>query len=278
MARACALEALILLSAVIVPLALAGEAMNRQRVTFTSGATLTNKFDFDRPHDEIAGDLYKPAGDGPFAAVIIEHDRSEPLPTRKAWAARLVQWGYVVLLVDSLSRPQPRSSDYTYAHDAYGALRYLSTLPIVDPQRVGWIGWAHGGGAAIVRGPGMQSDPKRMRMPPAWLGGQATLRFRAAIAFYPPCPGVPRAYYGPMLLLLGGQDQADHLQSCLATAEQSTAGGRSLRVKVYPEATHYFDIPGVTRDQEGELAHHDPAATADAIARVKAFLAEHLQP
>ena len=49
-------------------------------------------------------------------------------------------------------------------------------------------------------------------------------------------------------------------------------GGRDLSRR-----THSFDRKGAAREDFGHHPAYDAAATADAIARVRAFLAEHLR-
>lgn len=245
------------------------------RVTFRSGATPVDKFNFDAPHDVIEGYLYRPEGDGPFPAVVLVPDIPGLIPVQKAWALRLAQWGYVALAVDNHSHaPNHTPREISNAHDAYGALRYLSGLPFVAARDVAWIGWGSGGGRAIV-GAGLRSDASHSAVPMRWLVSLGPWRFRAGIAFYPSCPGAGQSYYAPLLMLLPGRN-ARFLDSCRATAERSTAGGERVRITVYPNATHSFDIEGIQRDLYSDIARYEPAATADAIVRVKAFLAAHL--
>jgi dipeptidyl aminopeptidase/acylaminoacyl peptidase len=50
---------------------------------------------------QLTGQLYQPAGEGPFPAVVFLHGCAGIDPVQHHWAHRLQQWGYVVLLVDS---------------------------------------------------------------------------------------------------------------------------------------------------------------------------------
>src|SRR5206468_10886843 len=95
--------------------------------------------------ERIPGELSKPEGPGPFAAVVIMHDcsglgsRSSGAPAR--WAKELVGRGYVVLIPDSFTTrgfpdgvctdPSPRRVDVSPLRrnrDAYAALAHLRTL------------------------------------------------------------------------------------------------------------------------------------------------------
>lgn len=247
------------------------------RVTFRSGATPVDKLNFNAPHDQIAGYLYKPAGEGPFAAVVLGPDLFGPRSLEWVWAQRLVKWGYAVLAVDVYSRDTAKSSIVTVAHDAYGALKYMAALPYVDARRVAWIGWSHRGGQAIMSSGALEAGPNNPRQPSTLFVSEGAWRFQAAIAYYPECPGVQKAYYAPVLMLLGGKDLRQ-LDECVATAKSSTAGGKVMRYKVYREATDLFDVQGVDRDLWGQRVRFDPQAAEDTVVQVKAFLAEYLAP
>jgi dienelactone hydrolase len=78
---------------------------------------------------------------------------------RHNWDQRLSDWGYVSLQVDSLA-PRGITSicaggmivmeTLSYrAKDAYLAKAYLSTLPCVDSDKIGVMGWSHGGTTAV---------------------------------------------------------------------------------------------------------------------------------
>ena len=74
------------------------------RIEFRSGATPFNKFDFNRPHDQISGYLYKPKGENRYPAIVLLHDDIGIHRIHIEWAKRLAEWGYVALVVDSQDR------------------------------------------------------------------------------------------------------------------------------------------------------------------------------
>jgi hypothetical protein len=94
----------------------------------------------DEPTDsdvQLTGQLYQPAGGGPFPAVVFLHGCAGIDPVQGHWAYRLQQWGYVVLLVDSFgprgvtnlcASPvalSPMDLQYVRMPDAYAAQAYL---------------------------------------------------------------------------------------------------------------------------------------------------------
>src|SRR6202035_3782705 len=103
--------------------------------------------------------LYRPAGDGPFPAVVSLHGcagRSSP-EAEEASGARYVERGYVLLIVDSFGPrgiidrclgEEGAAIDRTM--DAYGALLYLAGSPFIDSERIAVIGFSQGAGAALA--------------------------------------------------------------------------------------------------------------------------------
>jgi dienelactone hydrolase len=207
------------------------------------------------------------------------------------WVRQLNAQGYVVLMVDSLT---PRGSGEICSQsgfkmwlymkrpaDAYGALAYLQGLPYVARDHVGVIGWSNGGGAVLF------AIGTRSRGRPANL---AAPDFRAAIAFYPGSCDAQRVGHDwttkiPLLILQGEKDVWTPAGPCKALAEQAAALGGPVEFHAYPGAYHDFDWPNLKRKEltayttaKGvvPITGEDPAAHADAVDRVKAFLARHL--
>jgi dienelactone hydrolase len=152
--------------------------------------------------------LVRPAGDGPFPAVVVMHDcsglgpHSSGSPLR--WARKLVAAGYVVMIPDSFTprgfpdgvctnnRAQA-ASPFVRSGDALAALAYLRSLPYVDGDHIGLMGGSHGGSTTLAtmvdRGADPQAGSQRSFASPDAVSGFAeTARgFAAAIAFYPGC-------------------------------------------------------------------------------------------
>jgi dienelactone hydrolase len=220
------------------------------------------------------------------------NDSSRPTRRHAEWAERFAAAGYVTLHVDSFSprgirelcgaKEQSIRPGIERARDAYGALLYLQSLPDVRADRIGVMGWSHGGSTTLwtVRANG----PAR---PKALPKGD----FAAAVAFYPGChaPLVFKRGWSPaipLLILIGAEDDWTPAPPCRDLVERARGLGRPIELVVYPGAFHGFDAPNQPRRVLRNIATTpsgtatigtDRAARADALTRVPAFFAEHLE-
>ncbi len=194
------------------------------------------------------------------------------------WVDRLVGWGYVTLELDSFT---PRGRDgcdkaFTVTEDmrcldAYAAKSYLATLPFVDPDNVGVIGWSHGGSTILS----MIDASSGVR-----LLNKLVSPFKAAVAFYPTCHSLYRPDT-PVLVLIGRKDDITpaRLAESLERDYKSSSWNMEFSLTVYPNATHGFDVEGFKGGFDVDRHHldYDPQATADAIAQTKDFLAKYMR-
>lgn len=243
----------------------------------------------------LRGELLRPAGAGPFPAVVAMHGcdglyergKTAMSPRHRDWAERLAAAGYVVVLPDSFGSrglgPQCRVSEREVrpsrerVSDALAAKAYLQSRADVKPGAVSLLGWSNGGSTVLYA-----VEPRR-----AAKDGKPD--FAAAIAFYPGCrvpmeTGRWRARL-PLLILIGGADDWTPPQPCAALAKAAAAQGDRVSIHVYPGAYHSFDHPnlpvrvvkGLAYTARGTGSAHtgtDPAARADSLMRVPAFLAK----
>jgi dienelactone hydrolase len=284
------LLALLLIFAV-VPSAVAQQEVHFPSLDGTNGAAST----------PIDGYLFRPTRPGlsdlPAPAVVFLHgcgglvsDISHKLMSREVdWARHLNDQGYAVLMVDSFT---PRGSGEMCSRtgfkmwlymkrpaDAYGALAFLQSQPSTARDRIGVMGWSNGGGAVLFT---VAKRPNK----PAIAGPD----FRAAVAFYPGSCDSQRVGGDwtstvPLLILQGEKDVWTPAKPCAALARQAVALGGPVEFHAYPGAYHDFDWPNLKRKElpayttsKGivPITGEDPAAHADAIERVQAFLARHL--
>ena len=208
----------------------------------------------------IPGKLFKPAGNGPFPAVVMLHgcsgiySFSDPTKgvanTFREWADRLVGQGYVALLVDSFT---PRGTQNQCGNgsagvsevldrplDAYAAYSYLTGASFVNGDRIGLLGWSHGASSTLA-------SMERTAVP-----GQP---FKAAVAFYPGCGlydafgGVSNstwAPYAPTKILHGSDDALYQDGRCATRVSRAAAQGATVDLTVYSGAKHSFDMAGVS--------------------------------
>jgi dienelactone hydrolase len=246
----------------------------------------------------LVGLLSRPAGSGPFPAVVMLHGcgglyaRDGQLTGRHSdWARTLSGHGFITLLVDSFTprglrqictlKERPLRAGRERTQDAYGALAYLQGRPDVRGDAIGLMGWSHGGVATLFA-----VDPATAARPK--LAPEAD--FRAAVAFYPGCrPEAQGAWRAniPLLMLLGAKDDWCPARHCVTVAERAKAQGAPVEWVVYPDAHHDFDAPALALRRRNGLAFAEggtalvgthPQARADALRRVPAFFRRHLRP
>jgi len=222
----------------------------------------------------LTAELTRPAGDGLLPAVVMLHGCNGIWrPWGDNWSERLVRWGYVALQVDSFGpRGLPDgvcNSPLTVgararAADAHAAKAYLAGLPYVDPGRIAVIGMSHGGWAALSSAQNTYLHDTLRAEP-----------FKAAVALYPHCE--PQLYRldAPLLILIGEVDDWTFSFRCEGM-ELIGPTRHAVTLKVYPDATHAFDVDLPDQEYLGHVMKFHAAASQDSVTRVQAFLAKHL--
>ena len=252
-----------------------------------------------QPSTTIDGYLFRAVGEGRRPAIVGLHgcgglfnrNTGRMGPIFPAWGAELNAKGYHVLFVDSLTPRQhgemcsiggfERELYRKRPRDAYGALWYIQAQPFVRGDRVGLVGWSQGGGATLFA-----IKAQSLGRPTALPQGD----FRAAVAFYPGAcreEAHPEGWTSrlPLLVLMGADDVWTPLAPCQDFIARALARGAPIETQVYPGALHGFDAPNqprrelpnyVTRQGVIPIIGTEPAARADALQRVPAFLARYL--
>jgi dienelactone hydrolase len=245
---------------------------------------------------EIVATLVRPAGAGPFPAVVQLHGCEGLKAQSYRWARWLAGHGYVALVVDSFG-PRTVNGDCRSGadeppitarlDDAFGGLRYLQSQPFVVRDRIAAIGWSQGGAyaMAVINRPSLDRARKRgVELPP--------VGFAAGIGIYPGgCFSlVTEQVIRPLLVLIGGADDWTPAEKCAEMVTAMKSRGADAAIVIYPGAYHYFDMEGqrlevlaeVENDAKpggfGATVSYQPEAAADAYRQVQAFLARHLTP
>jgi carboxymethylenebutenolidase len=257
---------------------------------------------------ELTGYLFKPAGTGPHAAVVMLHGRAGSYSSLKPgvadaanltarhrlWGEFWAERGYLALHVDSFgprgfaqgfpkhsygARPAPVRDQTVRPLDAYGALDYLRTRSDVIADRIGLQGWSNGG-MTLLAAMGMYAprvapelaDRVRLARP------TPASDFRAAIAQYPGCAAQRDQGdyhpYAPLLLLAAADDDEVSPKVCAALAEQLKQRNAEVEFVMYEGAQHTYDDPG--RTKQSHLPNK--AAMEDTMRRAEAFFRRHLRP
>jgi dienelactone hydrolase len=191
------------------------------------------------------------------------------------WGKRIASWGYATLSVDSFG---PRGIKTTctdgtstnFASDAYRALDFLAQQPSVDPARVAAVGFAMGGFfvlSSVERGIAEQASSNK---------------FRAAVAFYPPCGGLKGDLTVPTLILIGERDDLNSAEECRNLVAGRDGWGISrpkdraipIKLVVYPDAYHAFDVPDLKTPLEisGHHLEFNQSAADQAAVALHEFL------
>jgi len=247
----------------------------------------------DGSGETIPLELVRPEGPGPFPAVVLLHSSAGlGREGRHAgdWIRRLGAMGYAVALPDSFTTrgyPDGISSNgllmppEVRAVDAYAAVRYLEANPDIASERIGAIGFSHGGStvlAALDRG---VAESARS-------AAGAHHGFAAAVAFYPECGyGVWLAAYrttAPLLILAGEIDDWTLSAPCQALTDRASGQGQPVSIKIYAGARHSFDtylpptlVPEARRGR-GATIGGDAVARQDSIEQTRAFFARYFEP
>jgi len=249
--------ALLVVAAFVLHLPLANadtHPANMRAVTFPSG------------NDTGQGFLYLPGGSGRHAAVVVIQEWWGVNDWVKEQAQHFANEGYVALAVD-LYRGKV-ATDPEMAHelmrglpqdrgvrDLTSAVAWLEHQPDVDPHRIGAIGWCMGGGYAAQLA---VADPE----------------LKAVVINYGSLPTDKTALgqiHAQVLGNFGALDRGITPDDVHAFADAMQSLGKSVDVKIYPDAGHAFENPN-------NAAGYKPADAEDAQKRSHDFLSEHLHP
>jgi dienelactone hydrolase len=227
------------------------------------------------PPNPLPARLELPPGPGPFPTVILLHGcggigRGGQL---NAWVKRLNGWGYGALIVNSFGprgvttvcapSEQHKVTAFDRAGDVINAALFLQHQPGVDPNRIGVIGFSHGGGTAVEVTSALFQD------------GHPGL-LKAVVDYYGPCRRPDLHGTTPLLALAGDDDTwGPPAATCKAFAQRLRAD-QPFQVVTYPGTVHAFDNAAllVRTQNEGHPMQYNAEAATDSERLVHDFLDE----
>ena len=181
-------------------------------------------------------------------------------------AARLNQDGFATLILDSFG-PRKNSGGWVCerlsrlaharvyrAQDTLDAIKFLKTRNEIDSNNVFLMGRSNGGSTVATL-------------------ANKTDKIRAITAYYPWCGVVPTKPSLPLLVLSGAEDDWTPPADC----KNREGHSENLKVIVYPNAVHSFDldIPVVT--YKGHKVGGNPEALRKSTAAMIGFFKKHLK-
>jgi carboxymethylenebutenolidase len=164
-------------------------------------------------------------------------------------ARGLVQEGYVVLIPHFFERTghvigaRVQSADIPlYVSAVHDAIEYAVTSRIVDPERIGLVGWSFGSYLAFFRS---ARDP----------------RVKAIVSISGDLPVQSKSKFPPVLVLQGSDDRDTSSRRLKQFQEKLEANNTPFEAKIYQGVGHALD----------------PPSWSDATRRSAAFFGKHLK-
>lgn len=228
-------------------------------------------------YSDVANQLFKPAGAGPFPAIVYLHTCGGiDFARNRYWTEAALQRGYAVLVVDSLGPRGVRTLCDTFAQgrggvntyrglkDAVDALEHLAKLPYIDAKRVSLVGFSWGAGIGMFASSstfGPVFSPRR---------------FAAVAAFYGFCGSLRHDTDVPLIVLMGAADDETPPSDCIATLTVLKPAGAPVDWELYSGATHSWDTDReiVKTTNRGIQVRYvpNPKVTDESARRLFAFL------
>ncbi|MGI9351926.1 MAG: dienelactone hydrolase family protein [Rhizobiaceae bacterium] len=190
------------------------------------------------------------------------------LKSLRSHASALGRNGFASLILDSF---QPRgisggwvckrnsrlaSARYYRQRDIIDAITFISDNAALDKNNVFLMGQSNGGSTVA-----------------SLTQTQKHSNIRAVVSYYPWCGAVPLRPKLPLYVFAGEIDEWTPPENCISNRPSS----RNLKVKVYPETHHSFDLAIPIVNYQGHRLGGNPSATKDSRRRMIKFFKEHIK-
>jgi len=213
-------------TALLFALAVSALAAESHEVSYRSG------------DETVHAMLYKPAGDGPFPALVVIHEWWGLNDWVKQQADRYAQLGYVALAIDLYRGQVATTPDQAHEimrgvpedrakRDLLAATAYLRSLNTVNTKRVGVIGWCMGGGYALDL-------------------AIADSKLKAAVINYGHLAtddATLKKIHASILGIFGGEDRGIPPADVMKFEKQMKALNKKVEIHIFPDAGHAFENP-----------------------------------
>jgi carboxymethylenebutenolidase len=202
-----------------------------------------------------------------FPAVVMIHENKGLNNNIKNMADLLAKEGYVVLAVDlfngEVTTDQKRASELTQAirnnsevaiENLKSAVKYLSSLPNVNTEKIASLGWCFGGQQSLQLALNSEEHP-----------------LSATVIYYGRLVTEPEELSKikwPVLGIFGNQDQSIPVETVQKFEEALNVNGITNEIYIYEGIGHAFANPS------GD--NYAPQETQDAWEKTVSFLKEHL--
>jgi dienelactone hydrolase len=229
-----------------------------------------------KPPHPLVATLALPPGTGPFPVVIVLHGCGGVSPRMDVWAARLNNWGYAAVILDSFGpRGVPTVCAESNQHlvtandragDVLSTAVYLRSLPEIDGSRIGILGQSHGGSTAA-----WVTQRRYEQQFPGLL--------RASVDYYGVCRSPETHGTVPLLALAGETDDWGYSARVCRDFASKLHADQPIEVYTYPNTYHAFDDSRtVTATSSGHIMAYNAVSAQDSFQRTHAFLDRYLAP
>ncbi len=229
-----------------------GEPQSPYSVPVDDPSVVASTISFDNQGDDIFAYYARPAGDGPYPAVLVCHENRGLTPHIEDVARRFAKAGYVALALDLLSREGGTAAndrdevpglltdagEDRHVGDFIAGFAYLQGLTEVDGERIAMNGYCFGGGIT-------------------WRTAAALPGLKAAAPFYGPGPdleNVPNITAAVLGVYAADDERVNATKDDLAAA--LIAAGVTHQMNVYPGVGHAF------HNDTGERYNEEQASQA----------------
>ena len=234
-------------------------------LTTFSAFAATKDVSYKSGNETVKGILYTPEGKGPFPAIIVIHEWWGLNDWVKEQATKLSGQGYVALAIDLYRGKVATTPEEAHEimrgvpedrakRDLHAAFDFLSSQPNVKKDRIASIGWCMGGGYTLDVA--LQEPTLRA----------AVINYGHLATDASSLKGINASILG----IFGGQDRGITVHDVQEFQQALKENGKSVEIKIYPDAGHAFENPNNTGGYRATDA-------ADAWDRTVKFLSSTLK-